>query len=124
VCWSATEVDVPADIAMERPTRPAGRPDDERAEVVRWLADFLVGGPKPAAVVREAAIAQGFATRTLRRAFRDLGGVATRVEGKNEWQWDASVAVPGRATPDSGAAVPCPAQPDIGWAGLNTGAGV
>lgn len=87
VRWSAEVVDTPADAAMERPARRAGRPDDERAEVMGWLAAFLAGGPQPAALVREAAIGQGFAGRTLRRAFSELGGVARRAAGKNEWEW-------------------------------------
>ena len=82
---------------MERPSRPAGRPGDERAEVVRWLADFLAAGPLPAAEVREAAETQGFAYGTLRKAFRQLGGAASRIESTKVWQWglsEQSVTVP------------------------------
>ena len=110
VCWSSDAIEVPADIAMERPTRPVGRPSGERDDIIRWLAEFLATGPQPAAVVRAAATGQGFTSRTLRRAFEDLGGVANRVAGKNEWQW--SLPTTGSAWPVDGVDVN---SPDTGW---------
>ena len=87
VRWSQGAIEVPADTAMERPSRPGGRPNDQLMEVANWLADKLADGPLPAAEVREIAEANGFAHTTLRKAFRQIKGVARRVEGQREWLW-------------------------------------
>lgn len=56
--------------------------------MIEWLAEFLAGGPQPAAAVREAAEAHGYNYGTLRRAFRALEGKAVRQEnGERGWLW-------------------------------------
>ncbi len=103
VCWSAETIETPADTAMIREARPVGRPADERDEVARWLADVLAPGPLPAGEVREAAEAHGFAYATLRKAFRDLGGRASRHPGSNAWQWQ--LAESNSTAPNAGVGV-------------------
>jgi putative DNA primase/helicase len=87
VSWSADAIETSADSAIQRSPRPKGRPNDERLEAAEWLTNFLADGPQPASEVREAAEAHGFAYGTLRKAFRDLGGTASRLEGATGWRW-------------------------------------
>jgi hypothetical protein len=116
VCWSAEAINTPADIAMERTARPMGRPDNERTEVIAWLTDFLADGPAPAAEVRAAAEAHGFTYGTLRKAFRQRGGVATRIDSGRSWQW----ALPAEGTLDP----VVQAIPDLQFTVPNAEAGV
>lgn len=90
VCWSADPVQVPADEAVQELRRPAHRPDTQRQQVSGWLQEYLADGPQPVIEVRAAAEAAGFSLGTLRRAFRDLGGLATKCTGQQHggWQWN------------------------------------
>jgi hypothetical protein len=89
VCWSAETVTMPADEAMAAPPTTGERGPAERREVAAWLKEFLAAGSQTASEVRAAAEAHGFSYATLRRAFRELGGEATR-EGQGvpaNWTW-------------------------------------
>jgi hypothetical protein len=71
------------------PYRSAGRPDDERQYAINWLRARLAGGASPARIVRKDADAHGIGYTTLRRAFRDVCGKATRQGdfSTGYWNW-------------------------------------
>jgi hypothetical protein len=88
VCWAAGRVETPTDLAASRPARPAHRPNVERQQVTGWLREILAGERVPTKEVRDTAEAHGFAYVTVRRAFRELGGQATRKDGDSgPWMW-------------------------------------
>ncbi len=73
---------------LRKPRRAVGRPTEERDDAARWLQQTLAAGPRPSAEIEEEATAHGVYLRTLRRAFRTLGGEATRVGGSHgQWHW-------------------------------------
>ncbi len=85
VSWYADRIEADADTMMrEGPRRPGPR-GGERNEAAKWLHDCLARGRQPASEVREAALSHGFTYATLRRAFRELGGRATRDIAKIWW---------------------------------------
>lgn len=65
------------------PTREVGRV----TEAVNWLEDFLSSGPKPSALVLEAASKAGFPEITVRRAKDRSGHIASR-KTKDGWVWE------------------------------------
>jgi hypothetical protein len=67
--------------------RLPGRPDDERQHAVQWLRERLARGPRPTRDIHQEADAHGLSRRTLRRAFRDLHGVAVRQGTFPHGQW-------------------------------------
>ncbi len=70
------------------PTRPVGRPRDEREGAKTWLADFLKNGPQPAEEVFDRGDGlHGFSRRTLVRAKAELG-VRSYKRG-DAWYWEA-----------------------------------
>jgi hypothetical protein len=88
VCWSPDPVDGSLSPWLDELRSPVRRADEGRQQVKQWLRAFLANGEKPARVVREAAEAQGFSERTLRRAFQDLDGEAIRNGGQHgSWSW-------------------------------------
>lgn len=94
VCWDDQRIEASCELADGRPTRPAHRPSEERGEVTEWLSAYLADCPLPAHEVREAAEAHGFTYGTLRRAFRDLRGQASRPKGDpcGNWIWQLPAA--------------------------------
>lgn len=93
VKWSAERIRMRADEAFCGSRRPAQRPDTERREAKDWLRECLSTGPRGALEVRELAEAHGFAFSTLKRAFRELQGVARKDQSTRHgaWMW----ALPG-----------------------------
>jgi hypothetical protein len=68
----------------------AGRPSIDREEAARWLQKMPADGLKGTSIIENKAVAHGFHLRTLRRAFRDLGGEAFRLGGPGplgHWFW-------------------------------------
>ncbi|MGE3241920.1 MAG: AAA family ATPase [Pirellulales bacterium] len=94
VCWSDEVVTRSTDeVLAERPGW-IDRSGQERRDAVEWLREFLATGPQEARAVRSAAEAHGIGYATLRRAFREAGGVAVR-EGAGvpaRWRWQLKVA--------------------------------
>jgi hypothetical protein len=83
VHWST----VPVFESADDPTIPAARPTTEREQVADWLRNLLATGPQPTLEVLATATAHGYTTATLRRAFRELGGRATK-DGQRRWLWN------------------------------------
>jgi hypothetical protein len=79
VRWSTEPVSLSTDDGLVGRIRPLGRPRCERGEAAQWLKQALAAGPRPSREVEREAVANGFRPMTLQRAFRDLGGKATRV---------------------------------------------
>jgi len=82
------------------PARTAGRPDEERQYAIKWLKERLAKSPHKASDIREEAEVQGISYGTLRRAFREIEGIAVR-KGTFpifDWYW----SLPGRAAQNPG----------------------
>jgi putative DNA primase/helicase len=75
--WSPEPVAQSVDFAIAA-ARAAGRPDEERQFAIKWLKERLEKAAYKASDIREAADVQGIANTTLRRAFREIGGIAER----------------------------------------------
>jgi AraC-like DNA-binding protein len=86
--WEPEPISVAAENILAA-ARPPGRPDEEREHATRWLQEFLSQGPRYTGDVQKAADAHGISPRTLRRAFRDLGGEAVKQAafGFGQWAW-------------------------------------
>ena len=65
----------------------ASSPDDERQSAIDWLRGKLADGPQPSYEMQAAADQNGFSLRTLKRAFREIQGVAFRDDFLREWHW-------------------------------------
>jgi hypothetical protein len=84
--WSPEPVTQSVDFAIAA-ARAAGRPDEERRYAIKWLGERLAQKPRRASDLREEADVQGIAYTTLRRAFREMGGVADRRGRFPATQW-------------------------------------
>jgi putative DNA primase/helicase len=78
VRWSADPIAISVDMAIGRPAKQMGRPDEERQKAIDWLRQTLAGKGLPSKDIIERAEELGFCERTVRRAFRDSGGEAIR----------------------------------------------
>jgi putative DNA primase/helicase len=87
VRWSSESLNMDADAALTVFATKESRPAAERREASRWLRAQLAAGPRPTNEISETAAAHGFSIGTLRRAFRDLGGVAVRTGYGTQGQW-------------------------------------
>jgi putative DNA primase/helicase len=97
--WSPEPVTHSVDFAIAT-ARAAGRPDEERQYAIKWLKERLSKSPHKASDIREEAEVRGIAYTTLRRAFREIGGIADRrgMVPILEWYWSlpgATVQNPG-----------------------------
>lgn len=81
VSWS-DPVDLRADDLMTGEKR--GPKPEARTQAKEWLRDLLAGGPKRVSEIMEAAEANGFSDRTIRRAKE--GTVKTFKQG-DVWYW-------------------------------------
>jgi hypothetical protein len=99
ICWSPEPVAQSVDFAIAA-ARAAGRPDEERQFAIKWLKKRLAKSACKSSDIREEADVQGIANTTLRRAFREIGGIADRrgMVPIQEWYWSlpgATVQNPG-----------------------------
>jgi putative DNA primase/helicase len=86
--WSSEPVTESFDYAIAA-ARAAGRPDVERQYAMTWLKERLKKSPIRASNAREEGEVQGISYATLRRAYREIGGVTVQ-KGKfpvNYWYW-------------------------------------
>jgi putative DNA primase/helicase len=90
VCWSPQPMDVSADAVLAPSSTDGMLRDEERRHAMQWLAERLAGGPSPSRHVMADAAANAIAPRTLRRAFREMGGRAVRVGSAmpTYWTWE------------------------------------
>lgn len=89
VAWEREGVRLTADeaFAAELESGNGGR-GAERREAMDWLRDTLgVNGPMAAIEVIGAAREYGIAEKTLRRAFKDIGGSTRKSDFAGEWLW-------------------------------------
>lgn len=85
IAWSEEPVSTTADEAMQAETSPTSTSAvDEAAE---WLRETLADGPIPASEILDRAEAEGFSTRTLKRAKRELGIKPTKAGMNGGWSW-------------------------------------
>jgi hypothetical protein len=86
--WSSQPIEVSVDAAVANRSGEATLLDAERRHAMQWLAERLADGPSPSKQVMADAVANAIAPRTLRRAFRELGGRAHRVGSALPARWD------------------------------------
>jgi putative DNA primase/helicase len=97
--WSPEPVTDSFDYAIAA-ARAAGRPDVERQHAMTWLKQRLAKSPIRASDAREEGEVQGITYATLRRAYREIGGVTVR-KGRQPltyWYW----TLPGAAAQNPG----------------------
>lgn len=85
VLWDDEPVNCSADEALA----PVGDPRDrtDREQAADWLREALQDGPVPSVELFAQAKENGIAGRTLRRAYKDLGGKPMKVDFSGGWCW-------------------------------------
>ncbi len=74
--WEAEPVPASADDTLQAMAYQPPPRDQRLQQVMDWLRETLAAAPLPPDVVREFAKARGIAYTTLRRAFREMGGLS------------------------------------------------
>jgi len=88
VLWDVEPVRMHADDAFAAEVRAAderGNKGTERREAVAWIREQLANGPVPSSQIIEDAKENGFAERTLRRAYKEMGGRSEKEAC--QWVW-------------------------------------
>jgi putative DNA primase/helicase len=80
LCWEASAVTTAADDAIGHGRRKHGPEPSEREDAAGWLREQLAEGPRPKPEIVAEGDGYGYSERTLRRAFKDIGG-ASKVSG-------------------------------------------
>jgi hypothetical protein len=96
--WSPEPVTQSLEFAIAA-ARIIGRPNEERQHAIKWLTERLTKSPVRASNIREEAEVHGINKGTLRRAYREIGGVTIR--GKLPlayWYW----SLPGASAQNPG----------------------
>lgn len=83
--WEADPIGMTADDALAPPEEREERTERERAR--DWLRETLADGPVPSSDVLADAREHGLSEKTVRRAFRDLGGKPQKAGLKAGWSW-------------------------------------
>jgi len=89
VAWEPEPVKLHADDAFAAEARAAtgtGNRGSERREATAWLQEQLADGPVPTSQIVADAKESGFAERTLRRAFKEMGG-RSKKGSDGQWAW-------------------------------------
>lgn len=96
--WEVGQIKMHADdaLAAEAAALQPGR-SHARQEATLWLRNKLATGPQPVSDLMEEAKQLGIAEKTLRRAFKDLGGRASKSSFDGGWHWALSGEVPDAA---------------------------
>jgi hypothetical protein len=89
VVWEMEPIRMHADqaFAAEAALLQGRGKSQARLEAIEWLRNRLAQGPLPSAQVIEEGMQYGMAEKTLRRAFKDLGGESIKVGFDGGWQW-------------------------------------
>jgi hypothetical protein len=88
VVWEFEPVAMHADDAFRAEMEGSKRERiTERDEAAQWLREHLTAGPVPASQVIDAGKEEGFSERTLRRAFKELGGRSRKDKDGGCWRW-------------------------------------
>lgn len=89
VAWEPEPVKLHADDAFAAEARAAtgaGNRGSERREATEWLHGQLTDGPVPTSQIIADAKENGFSERTLRRAFKEMGG-RSKKDSDGQWSW-------------------------------------
>jgi hypothetical protein len=89
VVWEPDPVAMHADDAFRAEMDGPRKRDrtTERNEAAEWLRGHLAAGPVPTNEVLEAGKENGYSERTLRRAFKELGGRSRKDKDGGCWRW-------------------------------------
>ncbi|MEI7837700.1 MAG: hypothetical protein WCK05_14975, partial [Planctomycetota bacterium] len=71
----------------------------ELEEAAGWLADALADGPRPAKEILAQAREDGISKRTLERAKKSLGVIASKAQGTAAPGWTWAIAPAKTVTP-------------------------
>jgi len=88
--WEPDAVKMHADdaFAAEAAAAKPSQRGSERKEAGEWIRRQLAEGPVPASDVIELGEQCGFSTRTLRRAYKQLGGSTKKNSFSGPWMWE------------------------------------
>jgi hypothetical protein len=101
VCWEYQPVRMHADDAFAAEAASEARGSNrgsERQEATAWLGERLADGPALTSQVVADAKEHGFSERTLRRAFKAMGGCSKK-EADGQWHWSLSSGQQAGQTP-------------------------
>lgn len=95
VCWEADPVKMHADelLAIEANAKP-DTDRTQRDEATGWLCDVLANGPMPSKDIIGDGREQGHSEKTLRRAYKEMGGKPTKTGMDGGWLWSLPTATP------------------------------
>jgi hypothetical protein len=102
--WSCEPIHLSPDAVLN--ARQAARPDEERQFAMQWLTARLADGPCPSKQLKEEATENAITPRTLRRAFRELGGQAIRIGVPPPGYWTWMLPQQGGQLPEQGGQLP------------------
>jgi len=87
--WEPEPVNIHADDAFRAELDGPSKADrsTQRDEAEEWLREHLAGGPVPTNEVLDVGKEAGFSERTLRRAFKELGGRSRKDKEGGCWRW-------------------------------------
>jgi hypothetical protein len=90
VAWEYEPVKMHADeaIAAEVKEGESGERGSARRDAEIWLRERLASGPVPTSQVIADAAEQDIAEKTLRRAFKAIGGRSSKSKFDGQWSWE------------------------------------
>lgn len=94
LAWEPSPVQMTADDYLYQEFARSGESDDRksaRQEATDFLREFLSQGSRPSKDVIAEAKELGHAEKTIRRAFKDLGGKTTKAGFDGGWQWSLNL---------------------------------
>jgi archaellum biogenesis ATPase FlaH len=99
VCWEADPVKMHADelLAIEANAKP-DTDRTQRDEAAEWLREVLADGPTPPKELIADGREHGHSEKTLRRAFKDIGGAPTKTGMDGGWLWSLPGSKPSAET--------------------------
>jgi hypothetical protein len=86
VMWEPDPVTVSADDALAFDRR-GGDDRSDREQAADWLREALACGPLASNEALEQGRKNGFSEKTLRRAFKDMGGKSRKSSFGGGWEW-------------------------------------
>ena len=87
VLWEPELVTTTVEEAMAPVVRDDDEPKPERSAAMKWLQDFLQGGPTPVPDIKTAVKDAGLTWATVRRAKDDLGIESRKDTFSSSWRW-------------------------------------
>ncbi len=103
--WDSDPVRMTAETILNQ--KPGGN-SEAQEDVEWWLREILAEGPRPSAEVRELALAEGFAWKSIRRAQSQLGIKPFKKGYGGGWCW----GLPGDDPQDDPEPLPAPVAED------------